>query len=401
MSVTVRQKRKGPGKPWHVFVHEDGIIRSRKVGTKREANAVAAKLRKQLRSGHLGLAEQAESTCPKFGEYARNYMDTYVATVLKPTTREGYEYIYKQHLAPAWASKRLDQITREAVKALLTKARTEKDGKTRKKPLAAGSLRNIRNLISGIFTQAVEDGHITVNPAQRLGKFLPKDRDRKAHIRPLNRDKVKTVLATAAEMYPEYYPVFLCGFRTGMRIGENLGLAWEDVDFEGKSITVRRSWSHYRFSTPKTHKSRLVDMSDQLARTLLAHRTGLLRRFRGNLPRVAVPAGMAEGETIELLFPYHTGKQIDASWFRRIPWRKVFEKADIPEIRIHDMRHTFASLLLQQGESLHYVKEQLGHASIQTTVDVYGHLAPGSNRNAVNKLDDDETPPLRLASAAS
>ena len=63
------------------------------------------------------------------------------------------------------------------------------------------------------------------------------------------------------------------------------------------------------------------------------------------------------------------------------------------------MRHTFASLLLQQGESLHYVKEQLGHASIQTTVDVYGHLAPGSNRNAVNMLDDDESPPLRLASA--
>ena len=64
------------------------------------------------------------------------------------------------------------------------------------------------------------------------------------------------------------------------------------------------------------------------------------------------------------------------------------------------MRHTFASLLLQQGESLHYVKDQLGHASIQTTVDVYGHLAPGSNRNAVNQLDDDETPPLRIVSAA-
>ncbi len=54
------------------------------------------------------------------------------------------------------------------------------------------------------------------------------------------------------------------------------------------------------------------------------------------------------------------------------------------------MRHTFASLLLQQGEPLHYVKDQLGHASIQTTVDVYGHIVPGSNRNAVNKLDDDD-----------
>ena len=80
--------------------------------------------------------------------------------------------------------------------------------------------------------------------------------------------------------------------------------------------------------------------------------------------------------------------------------RQADSKANVQQIRIHDMRHTFASLLLQQGESLHYVKEQLGHASIQTTVDVYGHLAPGSNRNAVNKLDDDDAPTLRIVSAA-
>ena len=62
--------------------------------------------------------------------------------------------------------------------------------------------------------------------------------------------------------------------------------------------------------------------------------------------------------------------------------------------------HTFASLLLQQGESSHYVKEQMGHASIQTTVDVYGHLVPGSNRNAVNKLDDDASQNLKIVPAA-
>ena len=66
--------------------------------------------------------------------------------------------------------------------------------------------------------------------------------------------------------------------------------------------------------------------------------------------------------------------------------------------RFHDIRHTFASLLLAQGESLHYVKEQMGHASIQTTVDVYGHLVPGSNRVAVNRLDDPVQPAIRLVS---
>ncbi len=63
---------------------------------------------------------------------------------------------------------------------------------------------------------------------------------------------------------------------------------------------------------------------------------------------------------------------------RRRAFRRIIEEAEVPAIRIHDIRHTFASPLLAQGEPLHYVKEQLSHASIQTTVDVYGHLVPGS-----------------------
>ena len=72
---------------------------------------------------------------------------------------------------------------------------------------------------------------------------------------------------------------------------------------------------------------------------------------------------------------------------------RLREKAGLRHIRIHDLRHTFASLLLQQGEAIVYVKEQLGHASIQVTVDTYGHVIPGANRVAVDALDDAPTPP--------
>ena len=78
----------------------------------------------------------------------------------------------------------------------------------------------------------------------------------------------------------------------------------------------------------------------------------------------------------------------------------MIELADVPRFRFHNIRHTFASLLLANGESLHYVKEQMGHASIQTTADVYGHLVPGSNRNAVNRLDDPVGPELKVVPAA-
>ena len=76
---------------------------------------------------------------------------------------------------------------------------------------------------------------------------------------------------------------------------------------------------------------------------------------------------------------------------------KCLEKAGPRRIRFHDLRHTFATLLLQNGESLAYVKDQLGHSSIRTTVDTYGHLVPGANRQAVNKLPSlDESDPIKL-----
>ncbi|MBU1275407.1 MAG: tyrosine-type recombinase/integrase [Proteobacteria bacterium] len=75
------------------------------------------------------------------------------------------------------------------------------------------------------------------------------------------------------------------------------------------------------------------------------------------------------------------------AFYNRV-WRKSLASAGLSRHRIHDLRHTYASLLIQQGESLAYVRDQLGHHSIKLTVDTYGHLAPGGNREAVNKLDD-------------
>jgi len=80
------------------------------------------------------------------------------------------------------------------------------------------------------------------------------------------------------------------------------------------------------------------------------------------------------------------GKRMEQNHIRRV-FKRVLRKAGMREMRVHDIRHTFASLLLSNGESPVYVKEQLGHSSIQMTVDTYGHLIPGSNRKAVNQLD--------------
>lgn len=384
MGVIVKQKEKGRGKPWWVFLNHDGIRRTKRIGDRQAAEAVASALRKKIKAGEFNLADDtSRSKAPKFPLYAAHYLDSFAKTALKRNTWKGYESIIRLHLSPAWKDKRLDAITRADVKRLIL--RKQMDG------LSPKTIENIKALISGIFTHAYEDEILAVNPALKLGKFIPRQ-DHRKNVRALSREEAAEVIAVAKSRFPEHHTMILCAFRTGLRLGELIGLSWPDLDFDACTIEVRRSFSHGHWSLPKSNKSRTVDMSDQLRSALLQHREDSKLRFGAALPTVEV--GTQKPALLQLVFPSWRGGPICGDNFRKRVIRKLIEAADVPAFRIHDIRHTFASLLLTQGESLHYVKEQMGHASIQTTVDVYGHMVPGSNRNAVNRLDDPTEPTL-------
>jgi integrase len=152
-----------------------------------------------------------------------------------------------------------------------------------------------------------------------------------------------------------------------MRAGELLALPWGDIDWHGGFILVQRNLVRGVLTSPKSHQRRRVDMSAQLAATLQA-----LRRTRR-------ARCLAKGDEMpEWVFPSTVGTASEERNVRHV-FRRLLERAELRQVRIHDLRHTFASLLLQQGESIVYVKEQLGHASIQITADTYGHLIPGAN----------------------
>lgn len=121
-------------------------------------------------------------------------------------------------------------------------------------------------------------------------------------------------------------------------------------------------------------------MSAQLALDLEA----LRRRGRAR----CLAAGV---DLPSMVFASDTGTYLDVGNVRRAFYR-ILIAAGLRHVRFHDLRHTFASLLIQQGESLAYVRDHMGHASIQITVDTYGHLAPGGNRTAVDRLDDETQP---------
>ena len=161
--------------------------------------------------------------------------------------------------------------------------------------------------------------------------------------------------------------MFLTLTLTGMRLGEVLGLRWDDLDFEAGTILVQRSMAENgQSATPKSGHSRRVDLSPQLAKTLRRLSMGRAERMKRHR-WTRVPPWVFCSRSGEPLGPQHV----------RHLFGRVVKAASLPEhFTPHCLRHTFASLLLQQGESPQWVQEQLGNASIQLTVDTYGRWLP-------------------------
>ena len=179
-------------------------------------------------------------------------------------------------------------------------------------------------------------------------------------------------------MRPSVSLFLLCAVRTGLRLGEVLGLQWGDLDFAGRFIEVRRQFTKGRLDLTKSGKIRRVDMSRQLSEAF---------RQTQEIRETELTIEGREFDPEEPIFRNGAGHRLDPSRVSKTILRRCLLLAGLRHIRFHDLRHANASLLLANRESLVYVKDQLGHHSIQITVDTYGHLIPGANKAAVDKLD--------------
>jgi len=372
MGVTVRQKQPEKGKPWWVFINHQGKRKAKLVGDKKAAEKLASLIREKLKKNELKIEDAG---VPTFEEYATEWLEGYVKTSLKDTTYCGYEISLRVHIFPLVGKKRLNEVSRPDVKNLIFEML--------KKNYAASTVRNMKACISGVLSNAVEDEIIAMNPASRTGKFIKKKPDEADLSTPgainfLTREEVNHLLEIVLTHFPRHYPLLLCAVRTGMRIGEIAGLEWGDIDFNSRFIEVKRAIVKGKVTTTKNGKTRRIDMSQQLSETLkvlkLQRKKEALQKGTNQIPKH--------------VFLMESGATIEAHNFKQRIFAKCLEKAGMRQIRVHDLRHTFASLLIAQRESLAYIRDQLGHSSIRVTVDTYGHLVPGSNKIAVDKLDD-------------
>jgi integrase len=282
---------------------------------------------------------------------------------VKTRTIEGYTDTLERYIKPVLGAMKVRRLARGQVKTFLA----DKLGLG----LSRNTVRIIHATLRAMLNAAVDDGVILANPADRLGRqfrLAVRAGERRERIKAFTREQLIVFFSKAATEVPRYAPLFFTMARAGVRLGEGLALQWDDLEFVAREIRVARAFSKRRLETPKSGHGRTVDMSQQLARTL--------KRLQHDRKVEKVERGWRDMPA--WIFCTTKGTPLDVSNVEHA-FKRALRAAKLPEhFSPHCLRHTFASLLLRQGESPAYVQRQLGHASIQLTVDTYGRWLPMS-----------------------
>lgn len=283
---------------------------------------------------------------------------------LEPKTTSRYAQVWRTHLEPEFGGRKVGSISREHVRRYLAGLSAQ--------GVAAGTVRKIAAVLSAILAEAVELGYVRTNVAAGT-KGLPK---------PANREMLfltaAEVRALADEVTPYYRTLVLSAAYTGLRAGELLGLRWRNVDLLHGRLSVSEALKevdgHLTFGRLKTAQSR---------------RTVSLGPYLVNLLREHLATLSAAGPD-DLVFPGEKGGPLRHSLFVRRHFRPAVARA-LPTakeaLRFHDLRHTAASLLIEQGAHPKLIQARLGHSSITLTLDTYGHLFPSIEEALAEKLD--------------
>ena len=300
-----------------------------------------------------------------------NYLDRWINDSVRDTVRqrtwERYEQIVRVHIKPALGRVKLKNITPTHARALY---REKLDT-----GLAPRTVNYIHTTLSKALKDAVADGLITRNPASSVKAPRPK----KKEISPLSSEQAKAFLE--AVRGNRFEAAFVVALHCGLREGEILGLKWSDVALDAGTLQVRRTLSEAlagrRFEPPKNGKGRNVKLTARAVEALRNHLTRQIEEIESLGDRYRDQG---------LVFPSQVGTPMNAKNLTARSFKPLLKRAKLPNIRFHDLRHTFATLMLQNGEHPKVVQEMLGHATIAITMDTYSHVLPNMQRDAVDRL---------------
>lgn len=339
--------------------------------TRREAEVAQAKIVNQINTGTY-----ISPSALALGGYLTEEWIPGIRPRLKPTTWDSYRRNLELHVIPLIGSTPLQRISSTALNALY--AELLRDGRCDGRGgLSERSVRYIHRILHKAFADALDAQLMSHNPASRA-KPPKANKAGVDELRLWRPEQLREFLE--ATHGARLHGIWILASMTGMRRGELLGLRWSDVDFDGCSLSITRTLVSVAYkthvSTPKTGKPRVIDL-DRGAIDVLREECG--RRAED---REAWGAGHDDQG---LVFAREDGSPIHPDALTKA-FDKEVERSGLPRIRLHDLRHTHASIALQAGVPVKVISERLGHESPAFTLRQYAHVMPGMQAEAASRV---------------
>jgi integrase len=331
-------------------------------GTKKDAQKY---LNQQLRNKDLGLPlEQTK-------EFLDDFLDRWLADVLKGRVRantySSYAWILGAYIRPTLGSRKVPNIKAPDIQRVYAEMR--------EKGLSARTIRYAHAVLSSALGQAVKWNMLVVNPCRQVE--LPKKR--KPEVGYFTAEQARAFLEQAES--DRLFALFLLAIECGLRPEEYLALRWKDVDLSKFTLRVRRVINYLKgggfvFEDPKTKSGRRsMHISEQLA--------GALSDKRREQLEERMKAGPIYQDH-DLIFATPIGMPLSLSNVRNRHFAVIREAAKLPKIRLYDLRHTTATMMLTEGIHPKVVSERLGHGGVVITLDTYSHVLPTLQKDATD-----------------
>lgn len=304
------------------------------------------------------------------GAFLNQWLDGYVRSTVSSKTHKLYSYITRVHLIPAFGSLPLQQLRPQHIQALYADKLQQ--------GLSPRTVQLHHVTLHKALDNAIKTGILVRNPMDAVD--TPK----------VERHEMKTMTEADISLLlneaknGEYYCLFFAYLFTGMRRGEALSLRWSDVDLLGRQLSVNKTMQVMNktvtFKEPKTNCSRR-----QIALTPSTCVVLKLHREEQNAVRQRMELPPASDN--DLVFCHYDGKPYLPDSITHA-WIKISRRCGLDGVRLHDARHTHATLMLKSGTSPKVIQERLGHSNFSTTMNLYAHVSPGMQQDAANRFDN-------------